>query len=123
MIYLFYLALIAVIGGHFAFAYMQWFKWKGLCRSVTDMSDEAIEQSAFLGRSIGSYNASIGVGLLLSFRLSDTAEYRVQLAVFAFIVLTAAVGAMGTKGNRILILRLLPAALAFILLWIVGPGA
>lgn len=111
-----YAALMAVILGHLFFAYQQWFKWPDLCEKLTDLRGEDIEKTAFLGRSIASYNTSIVVGLLLSFRLDDAPQAWVQGMTLALIVATAAVGATGTRGNAILIARLLPAAVALVAL-------
>ena len=58
--------LICVIGGHFFFAYGQWFKWARLCEKLTDLTGGEVEKTAFPGRSFASYNFSIGLGLLLS---------------------------------------------------------
>lgn len=58
--------LICVIGGHFFFAYGQWFKWARLCEKLTDLTGGEVEKTAFPGRSFASYNFSIGRGLLLS---------------------------------------------------------
>ena len=114
MTILFYLAMLAVIGGHFFFAYGQWFKWPDLCKELTDLEGQEVDKTTFLGRSIASYNASIGAGLLLSFLLVN--EAWVQGVTLALIVATAAVGASGTKTNTIRNLRLLPAAAALVLL-------
>ena len=110
----YYLALAVVILGHFGFAYLQWFKWPGLAKSLTKLPEGALETSASLGRSFASYNASIAVGLLLSFRLEDPTRMSAQAVVLALIVATAAVGAAGTKTNRILKFRLTPAAAALV---------
>lgn len=83
---------------------------------MTDLKGEEVEKTAFLGRSFASYNASIGIGLVLSFLLDGQREAWVQGVVLVLIVATAAVGASGTKGNTILIRRLLPAAVALLLL-------
>ncbi len=108
----FYAAMTAVILGHFYFAYQQWFKWPDLCAELTGLGGEAVEDSAFLGRSIASYNASVGIGLAASFRLGEAPQAWVQGVTLGLIVATAAVGAAGTRGNAILIARLLPAAVA-----------
>jgi len=105
-----------VIVGHLLFAYAQWFRWPRVCKKLTSLTDTEIENTRFLGRSIASYNASIGVGLFLSLFLENQTERLVQLAVLAFIALTAMVGNSGARGNLILFARLLPAALAFLLL-------
>ena len=115
----FWVLVVFVIGGHVVFAAVQMSPagWARLCRRITQLkTDDEIGKTAFLGRSIGSYNASIAAGLALSFLLEDTAQAQVQGAVLLFIVATAAVGAMGTKGAGILLLRLAPAAIAFALL-------
>ena len=115
----FYLAMAVVIGGHVFFAVMQACNWDILAGNLTDMSRGEIEASAFLGRSIASYNVSIALGLGLSFLLPKGPRARVQYVVLALIVATAAVGAAGTKGNDILLARLLPAAIALAaLLWV-----
>jgi uncharacterized membrane protein len=129
---IFSVCLAAVILGHFVFAIVQVFFWPWLCRRVTKLTDEEIESSRFLGRSIASYNASIGLGMALSLRLlengsdrfwdgellipADGAFLSVQMAVMAFIAATALVGAMGTSGKTILIARFSPAAAAFLIL-------
>lgn len=111
---LYKLALIAVIAGHFFFAYGQWFKWPRLCEKLTDLKGTEVENTEFLGKSFASYNFSIGVGLLLSLFFFDNPG--VQAVVLALIVLTAFIGSMGTKGSTILLLRLTPAVIALILL-------
>ncbi|MBG6207806.1 DUF1304 family protein [Roseibium album] len=120
MTYLYWLLMLAVIGGHLFFAYGQWFKWPDLCEKLTDLTGEEIEKTAFLGRSFSSYNASVGVGLCLSFWLPVPAQAWVQGVVLALIVFTAAIGAQGTKGNSILVMRLVPAALALVFLILSG---
>jgi uncharacterized membrane protein len=116
MIYLFYLAMLAVIGGHFFFAYVQWFKWSKLCEKITDLNIDEIKNTAFLGRSFASYNASIGTGLILSFLLVDKPQVWVQGVILALIALTASVGAAGTSDNTIRNYRLLPAVSALAVL-------
>ncbi len=116
MIYFYYLALAAVIGGHFAFAYAQWFRWQDVCERVTDFNVEEVNRTRFLGRSIASYNASIGLGLCFSFLLPGSSQSWTQAFVLAFIVLTAMVGSAGTRGNFIFYARLSPAALALVFL-------
>ncbi|MEM7224092.1 MAG: DUF1304 family protein [Pseudomonadota bacterium] len=126
-----YGALLAfVIFGHFKFAKLQWFHWDALCEKLTDLRDEEIKRTAFLGRSIASYNASIGVGLILSLLLAPNMEdlvprpevglpapvVWVQGVVLALIVATAAVGSSGVRDNSILKGRLLPAAAALAVL-------
>jgi uncharacterized membrane protein len=118
MTIIFFGLLTLVISGHFFFAYQQWFKWPQLCGKLTELTGSEIENTAFLGRSIASYNASIGVGLLLSLRLDDIPQAWVQGVTLLLITITAAVGAVGTKGNSILIARLMPAALALLTLLI-----
>lgn len=113
------LFLLCVIIGHFYFAYLQWMQWPTMCKRLTDLEGEQVSRSAFLGRSIASYNISIAVGLLLTFLLQPESRIGVQAVVLAFIVLTAMVGAAGTKGNSILFSRLMPAALALLLLLII----
>lgn len=110
-----------VIGGHFFFAYQQWFEWPELFNSLAIVASEdhkaiAGDNTGFLGRSIASYNASVGLGLLLSILLGKPARHWVQGMILFFIVLTAAVGASGTAGYAILVARLLPAAIALVLL-------
>lgn len=125
----FSILLAAVIIGHIAFAFIQVFFWPWLCGRITDLTAEEAESSRFLGKSIASYNASIAVGLLLSLRLVEDgfakflsgdlvnpehgAFVGVQMTVMAFIAATAIVGALGTKGKTILVMRFLPAAAAF----------
>ena len=125
-------AVLAVIGGHLFFAYGQWFKWPKLCEALTNLRDDEVERTAFLGRSFASYNASIALGLALSFLIEYASEAGsedapqmgahgaiedwVQGVVLVLIVATAAVGASGTKTNTILKFRLLPAAVALALL-------
>lgn len=118
MTFLYTIAIIAVIGGHFFFAYGQWFRWKRICARLTHLTETEAEKTASLGRSFASYNASIGVGLCLSFLLPAETELTVQGVVLALIIVTAGVGAMGTRGNTILLARLLPAAIALVLLWL-----
>lgn len=107
-----------VILGHFAFGYLQCFRWRQVCRRLTNFSDGEVTASAFLGRSIGSYNASIGFGLLLSIWLPDPSRFWVQAVVLALIAVTAVVGWLGTRANSnlILIARLAPALIALVLL-------
>lgn len=116
MEYLTGLAMAVVIVGHFLFAYLQWFRWRQVCKRLTDFTPDEAIKAAFLGRSVASYNAAIAVGLLLSFLLAHDTQLYVQGVVLALIVLTAVVGATGTRGNAILIARLLPAAAALLLL-------
>lgn len=111
--WIFRFAMLLVIAGHFYFAYKQWFDWPALTKDLTTMSDAAVAEAAFLGRSIASYNAAVGLGLALSFLLAARARFFVQAVVLLCIVGTAAVGAMGTEGASILIARLAPAAIAF----------
>ena len=113
---LFYLLFSLVIVGHFFFAYQQWFKWPELCAKLTEFTGSEIEKTAFLGRSIASYNASISVGLLLSLLLAEPGQAMVQGVTLLLVVATAVVGAQGTRGNSILIARLAPALLALITL-------
>ena len=117
--WLYIIAMGAVIIGHFAFAWKQWCDWPGLCQDLTDLRGSEIEKTAFLGRSIASYNASIGIGLSLSSWLDEWPQALVQGAVLALICATAAVGASGTRGNKILLLRFTPGVLALILLVVV----
>ena len=108
------IALLIVIFGHFFFAYTQWFKWPELAEKLTELRGEEIVKTASLGRSFASYNLSIGIGLLLSLLFYDSAI--IQGVVLALISLTALVGASGTKGMTILLLRFLPALIALGLL-------
>jgi len=108
------IVLLSVIFGHFFFAYAQWFKWPMLCEKLTELRGEEIEKTSSLGRSFASYNLSIGLGLLLSLLFLDSAI--IQGIVLALISLTALVGASGTKGLTILLLRFLPAIVALGLL-------
>ena len=62
---------------------------------------------------------SIGTGLLLSFLLADEPRAWVQGVTLALIAATAAVGALGAKGNTIRNTRLLPAVIALALLIVV----
>lgn len=110
--WIFGIAMFLVIAGHFAFAYLQWFDWEALTGRLTKMSPDSVAEAAFLGRSIASYNAAIGLGLLLSLKLEARARFFTQAVVLACIVVTAVVGAMGTEGPSILIARLAPAAFA-----------
>ena len=119
LLYLFYFAIAAVIGGHFFFAYSQWFKWPRLCEKVTYLEGPEIEKTAFLGRSFASYNASIGLGLTLSFKFEDDSQVWVQGVTLALIAVTAAVGASGSKGTLIRNFRLFPAIVALALLLVV----
>ncbi len=112
MTMLFNLAMFAVIAGHFGFAHLQWFRWDRVCAKLTDLTPEEAVRTAFLGRSFASYNASIGLGLGLSFLLAEGAREWVQAVTLALIVFTAAIGAAGTRGNLILLARLAPAAVA-----------
>ena len=116
MINLYYATLALVIAGHLLFAFLQWFKWDFVCKRMTDLTGPEVERTAFLGRSFASYNASVGVGLLLSCCLDPTPQAWVQGVVLALIVATAAVGAAGAQGNAILKYRLSPAAAALIFL-------
>ena len=120
MVFVFYLAMVIVILGHLYFAFKQRFRWRELCEQLTELREPEIEKTAFLGRSVASYNASIAVGLGASFGLAEGPQAWVQAVVLALIVATAAVGASGTKGNTILIARLLPAAVALIALVILN---
>ncbi len=119
MIYLYYLVMLFVIGSHIFFAYGQWFKWPELCKKLTDLEGIEVSKTAFLGRSIASYNASIGVGLLLSFLLDSSSGAWVQGVTLALVIATATVGSISTKGNFIRNYRLLPAILALLCLVIV----
>ena len=117
LVLLYRLALIVVIAGHFFFAYGQWFKWPKLCEKLTNLVGEEVEKTAFLGRSFASYNFSIGCGLLLCmFFLEDVT---IEAVVLVFIVATAFVGAKGTNGNSIFLLRLTPAVVALLLLLVI----
>ena len=110
--------MFAVVLGHFYFAYKQWFKWPELCADLTELEGGEVAKTAFLGRSFASYNASVGLGLNLSFRLSTEAIFSVQAIVLAMIVATAAVGSSGVRGNKILVGRLAPAAFALVFLFL-----
>lgn len=114
---LYKLALLVVIAGHIFFAYGQWFKWPKLCEKLTNLVGEEVEKTAFLGRSFASYNFSIGCGLLLCMVFLD--DVTVEAVVLIFVVATAFVGAKGTSGNSILLLRLVPAAVALLLLIVI----
>lgn len=114
MNYFYWMAMAAVIGGHFFFAYLQWFRWPYICKKLTNFSEEEIKGTAFLGRSFSSYNASIAVGLCLSFWVPVPYQVFTQSAVLLLISITAAVGALGTRGNTILIVRFMPASVAFV---------
>ncbi len=114
MIYVYWIAIAIVIGGHFFFAYVQWFRWPDICKKLTNFSEEEIKATAFLGRSISSYNASIAVGLCLSFWLPAPYQTYTQSIILFLISITAAVGVSGARGNTILIMRLLPALVAFV---------
>ena len=116
MTILYYLAMFVVVGGHFFFAYRQWFRWPDLCAKLTDLTGSEAEKTAFLGRTFAAYNAAIAAGLFLSFLLAEGPRAWVQGVTLALIVATAAVGGSGTKGNTILMVRLLPAALALVIL-------
>ncbi|MCA0905466.1 DUF1304 family protein [Ruegeria marisrubri] len=115
MTYFYWMAVAAVIGGHFFFAYLQWFRWSYICKKLTNFSEEEIKDTAFLGRSFSSYNASIAVGLCLSFWLPAPYQAFTQSVVLLLISITAIVGALGTRGNTILIMRLIPASVAFVI--------
>lgn len=110
------LLLVAVIAGHFVFAQRQWFNWPFVAKKILGYPDEIHEITAGVGRSFASYNASIAVGLCLSFLLEPVSRHWVQGVVLALIVLTAIVGTQSTKGNFILYFRLSPAAAALIAL-------
>lgn len=116
MIYLYWIALAAVILGHFFFAYAQSFRWPALCEKLTDLRGEEIQKTATLGFSFASYNAAIGIGLCCSFLLPAANQSAVQAVVLALIVVTASVGARVTHGNTILFARLLPAVVSLLLL-------
>lgn len=113
---LYYVSLLFVVGVHILFAYRQWFQWPKVCEALTDLEGAEVAKTASLGRSFASYNGSIAVGLLMSLSLEPNSQTWVQGVTLGFIVLTAAVGASGTKGNTILLFRLLPAAIALLLL-------
>ena len=114
MTYAYLLAIAAVIGGHFFFAYAQWFRWPKVCEKLLGLLEPEAERIAPLGRSFASYNASIAVGLCLSFLLPDPSRILVQGVVLTLITLTAVVGALGTRGNTILLGRLIPAVAALL---------
>ena len=122
----YWVCMVLVIAGHFAFAYMQAFKWDWLAKRLTNLDGPEIASAAFLGKSIASYNAAVGAGLALSFWLEKALHVPVQAGVLLAIVLTALVGNAGTKGNSILLARLAPAAAALallILMQIMGDAA
>lgn len=118
MTYFYLLALAAVVIGHFIFAYGQWFRWLDICKKLTDLTEDEAQKTISMGRSFASYNASIGLGICLSFLLPETQRHWTQGVVLALVVLTAAVGASGTKGTTILVRRLLPAAVALVFLFL-----
>lgn len=118
MTYLYLLVLLAVVGGHFFFAYGQWFQWPNICKRLTHLTEGEAHKTTGLGRSFASYNASIGTGICFSFLLPEPPRDWTQGVVLAFVVATAAVGASETKGNTILVTRLLPAAIALVLLFL-----
>ncbi len=107
--YAWYIFLAIVIGGHLLFAYKQWFNWEGICEELTDLTRAEALKTAFLGRSFASYNACIGIGLLLGLLLESPVREWVHGVVLALIAVTAFVGALGTKGNKIRNFRLFPA--------------
>ena len=114
---LYIVLMLAVIVGHFLFAYRQFTDWEGLAEGLLALTDTtAIMKTDTLGRSFAAYNAAIGLGLALSFLLASGARFKVQIAVLAFIVFTAIFGWTGTmeQSNIILYLRLLPALAALI---------
>lgn len=116
-IYIIYIIIMTfVILGHLMFAWKQWSAWCDIARELTDFDKTEIRKTKFLGRSIASYNASIGFGLTLSFLLDGRSEVWVQGVVLALICATAAVGASGTRGNRIIYFRFTPAAISLLLL-------
>jgi uncharacterized membrane protein len=113
---LYCLLLSAVIVGHLGFAVIQWTKWEGLCAKITNLTPSEAKNTIFLGRSIGSYNEAIAVGLIASMWLEPTAQPVVQGVTLALIVATAVQGARSTNGSGILVARVLPAAAALAVL-------
>ena len=106
-----------VIFAHVVFAAMQAFRWSFVAKKLLKIEDpEAITKTAPVGKSFASYNFSVAVGLGLSFSLSESAAYDVQLTVMALIVFTGVVGFLGTGSKVIFLGRLLPAAAVVALL-------
>jgi len=106
-----------VIVGHVIFAGMQAFAWDLVAERLLDLTDlDTTRKTASVGTSFASYNFSIAIGLVLSFFLQEIARSKVQLAVLALIAITACIGFWGTGSNIILLGRLLPALVAFLLL-------
>ncbi len=118
MTYLYLAALAVVVIGHFIFAYGQWFRWPEICEKLTDFSESEAQKTKSMGRSFASYNASIGLGICLSFLLPEIQRDWTQGVVLTFVIVTAAVGASGAKGNTILVRRLAPAAVALAFLFL-----
>jgi len=106
-----------VVLGHATFAAMQAFKWTFVAERLLDITDpDVIEATKLVGKSFASYNVSVALGFWLTFRLADGVRQDVQTVVLALIVFTAIVGFTSTKSKVILFGRLLPAALALMLL-------
>ena len=110
---LFKIALAVVILGHVAFAGVQAFRPEMLAGILPDTGPQ---DAANIWRSIGSYNFSIAIGLLLSLRLGDSIREPVQMTVLALIAFTALVGYISTGSSVILVGRLLPSVVALGLL-------
>ena len=116
-LYLIYLiAMLAVVGGHFFFSFGQWFRWPEICRKLTKLTENEAEKTKPLGRSFAAYNASIGLGLCLSFLLPEGPRDWTQIVVLALVAFTAVVGASGTEGKTIFLTRFAPAIVALIFL-------
>lgn len=106
-----------VVLGHTVFAAMQAFKWPFVAERLLKITGpETIEITKPVGTSFASYNFSIAIGFWLTLRLDDGVRQDVQAIILALIVFTAIVGFTGTKSKIILFGRLLPAALALLLL-------
>lgn len=114
LIYL--IVLLAVVGGHFFFAFGQWFRWPAICRKLSKLTEDEAKKTKTLGRSFAAYNASIGLGLCLSFLLPEAPRDWTQIVVLALVAFTAAVGASGTEGNTIFLARFAPAVVALFFL-------
>lgn len=114
---IFHIMMGLVILGHAVFAAMQAFKWPFVAHRLLKITDEqTIAQTKPVGTSFASYNFSIAIGMSLSFALPEGIRQDVQMTVLALIVFTAIVGFLGTRSPIILIGRLLPAAVALLVL-------